>query len=101
VTRYLGSTPVRGRIELDATGASASMVNISQSAIMELIIAAPPREEQQEIVGSLEATIGELKALTASAQHAIDLLQERRTALISAAVTGQIDVRGLVPSEAA
>ena len=33
--------------------------------------------------------------LTAEAQRAIDLLQERRTALISAAVTGQIDVRGL------
>jgi len=32
--------------------------------------------------------------LTAEAQRAIDLLQERRTALISAAVTGQIDVRG-------
>jgi hypothetical protein len=33
------------------------------------------------------------ETLTAEAQHAIDLLQERRTALISAAVTGQIDVR--------
>jgi type I restriction enzyme S subunit len=32
--------------------------------------------------------------LTTAAQRAIDLLQERRTALISAAVTGQIDVRG-------
>jgi type I restriction enzyme S subunit len=34
--------------------------------------------------------------LTAEAQRAIDLLQERRTVLISAAVTGQIDVRGAV-----
>jgi type I restriction enzyme S subunit len=34
--------------------------------------------------------------LTTEAQRAIDLLQERRTALISAAVTGQIDVRGAV-----
>ena len=33
------------------------------------------------------------KALAAETQRAIDLLQERRTALISAAVTGQIDVR--------
>jgi type I restriction enzyme S subunit len=31
--------------------------------------------------------------VSAEAQRAIDLLQERRTALISAAVTGQIDVR--------
>lgn len=35
---------------------------------------------------------------TSEAQRAIDLLQERRTALISAAVTGQIDVRGAVQS---
>ncbi len=34
--------------------------------------------------------------LTAEAQRAIDLLQERRTALISAAVTGQVDVRNSV-----
>ena len=40
-------------------------------------------------------------ALTAEAQRAIDLPQERRTALISAAVTGKIDVRGLAESEAA
>jgi type I restriction enzyme S subunit len=39
--------------------------------------------------------------LTAEAERAIDLLQERRTALISAAVTGKIDVRGLAESEAA
>lgn len=34
-----------------------------------------------------------LDTLTAEANHATDLLQERRTTLISAAVTGQIDVR--------
>jgi type I restriction enzyme S subunit len=34
-----------------------------------------------------------LDTLTAEANHTIDLLQERRTKLISAAVTGQIDVR--------
>jgi len=37
-------------------------------------------------------------ALSPDIQRAIDLLQERRTALISAAVTGQIDVRGAVQS---
>jgi type I restriction enzyme S subunit len=36
-----------------------------------------------------------IDALAAEAQKAIDLLQERRTALITAAVTGQIDVRRL------
>lgn len=41
----------------------------------------------------------QLDALTAEAQRAIELLQERRTALISAAVTGKIDVRGLAETE--
>ena len=53
----------------------------------------PPKAEQQAIVAFLNEKLGEFDTLTAEAQHAIDLLQERRTALISAAVTGQIDVR--------
>ena len=73
------------------------MVNIGQSAIMELVIAAPPFEEQHEIVAGIDNEIAKLDTLTTEAQRAITLLQERRTALISAAVTGQIDVRGLIP----
>jgi type I restriction enzyme S subunit len=56
-------------------------------------IALPPIEEQREIVESLDTELAKFDTLTAEAQRAIDLLQERRTALISAAVTGQIDVR--------
>ncbi len=55
----------------------------------------PPRPEQEAIVRFLDDRLGQLDTLTAEAKHAIDLLQERRTALISAAVTGQIDVREL------
>ncbi len=54
----------------------------------------PPRTEQEAIVQFLNEKLGEFDTLTTEAQRAIDLLQERRTALISAAVTGQIDVRG-------
>ncbi|MDP1984800.1 MAG: restriction endonuclease subunit S [Sulfuritalea sp.] len=53
----------------------------------------PPLLEQTQIVMFLDAQLTKLDTLTAEAQRAIDLLQERRTALISAAVTGQIDVR--------
>ncbi len=56
----------------------------------------PPRDEQVAIVRFLEERLGELDTLTTEAQRAIDLLQERRTALISAAAAGQIDVRGAV-----
>ena len=53
----------------------------------------PPISEQAEIVAHLDAKTAALDTLTTEAQRAIALLQERRSALISAAVTGQIDVR--------
>lgn len=55
----------------------------------------PPIHEQFRIVAEVVRHLAEIDTLTAEAQRAIALLQERRTALISAAVTGQIDVRGL------
>ena len=51
--------------------------------------------EQIEIVDYLNEQVDMYDALASEAQRAIDLLQERRTALISAAVTGQIDVRAI------
>ena len=57
----------------------------------------PPETEQREIVAFLDAEMDKIDSLVAEARIAITLLQERRTALISAAVTGQIDVRGWVP----
>ncbi len=57
------------------------------------MIALPPQSEQAAIVEFLDTELAQFDTLTAEAQRAIDLLQERRTALISAAVTGQIDVR--------
>ena len=47
------------------------------------------------IVTQIRELMKQSGVLTAEAQRAIDLLQERRTTLISAAVTGQIDVRGV------
>jgi len=58
------------------------------------MITEPPMGEQREIAAFLEDELTKFDTLTAEAQRAIALLQERRIALISAAVTGQIDVRG-------
>lgn len=69
--------------------------------IQSLRFALPPLNEQSEIVNFVRGRVNELDSLTSEAQRAIDLLQERRTALISAAVTGQIDVRGFQPAKAA
>jgi type I restriction enzyme S subunit len=70
-------------------------------AFKDVHLPVPPIEEQQEIMRMIESISAETIALTAEAQRAIDLLQERRTALISAAVTGQIDVRPLTIKKAA
>jgi type I restriction enzyme S subunit len=61
----------------------------------------PPVSEQREIVRYLVSATEKSDALTAEAERATALLQERRTALISAAVTGKIDVRSLVTKGAA
>ena len=58
----------------------------------------PQLSEQRAITKFIGDELGRFDTLTAEAQRAIDLLQERRTALISAAVTGQIDVRSAVAS---
>jgi len=61
----------------------------------QLLMPYPPIVEQQEIIEFLQTELAKLDELGIEAKRAIDLLQERRTALISAAVTGQIDVRGI------
>jgi type I restriction enzyme S subunit len=57
----------------------------------------PPVDEQQAICDFTFTQLTQFDSLSVEAQRAIDLLAERRTALISAAVTGQIDVRGAQP----
>jgi type I restriction enzyme S subunit len=56
----------------------------------------PSLEEQAQILAFLSEEARKFDALTAEATRAIALLQERRAALISAAVTGKIDVRGIL-----
>ena len=61
----------------------------------------PPPDEQTAIVAFLDRETAKIDRLIAEGEHAVDLLQERRAALISSAVTGKIDVRGLMRQEAA
>ncbi|MGF6540301.1 hypothetical protein [Paraburkholderia youngii] len=61
----------------------------------------PPLAKQSAIVAFIENEIRKLESLKAEAEKAIDLLKERRAALIGAAVTGKIDVRNVVRQELA
>lgn len=73
---------------------NASTIGImNQEKTKEIWIAVPPRQEQHVISDFLDQETSRIDALTCEAQSVIALLQERRAALISAAVTGQIDVR--------
>lgn len=89
---WMNSLPAQCYFSLEGWG--TAQVNISVPILKALPIPMPTRAEQNEIVYFLDREIGKFDTLTAEAQRAIDLLQERRTALISAAVTGSINIGG-------
>ena len=74
-----------------------AMPKINRDALGECRIPIPPIEEQKEIISTIVYKIEKLDLLIATANKAIQFIQERRTALISAAVTGKIDLRGWQP----
>lgn len=75
------------------TGAGG-LRRVPSDFINDFQFALPPINEQQEIVAYIEKMKNTFNDLVYKAEQAIQLMQERRTALISAAVTGKIDVRG-------
>lgn len=70
--------------------------NVGIKDLQKVMIATPPIEEQPAIVALLNSETTKLDALRTESERAITLLKERRSALIAAAVTGQIDVRNAV-----
>ena len=85
-----------GKTCLEMLGYGGTKVQLSLGDVANLLVTVPALHEQEDLVHFLDREITNFDALTAEAQRAICLLQERRTALISAAVTGQIDVRAAV-----
>jgi type I restriction enzyme S subunit len=73
-----------------------AMPKVNRETLYACRVAIPPLRQQEAIVSYIRVATERYDALTAQANLAIELLQERRSALISAAVTGKIDVRGLV-----
>lgn len=90
----LGSISLRRQIEQSINGAEGLANNLSQASIKNLKISVPPLPEQRQIVAELMRVLDGLKNQLDLAGDTVKLLQERRSALISAAVTGKIDVRG-------
>lgn len=70
-----------------------AMPKINRESLSDYKLPIPPINEQLKIIDFIEMTGKKLDCLETKAAQAIQLMQERRTALISAAVTGKIDVR--------
>lgn len=79
-----------------ATGTTRSRIPLGVMATRKLVL--PPVAEQRLIANFVSMESRKLDALSSEAVRAIGLLKERRSALIAAAVTGQIDVRSVAPT---
>jgi type I restriction enzyme S subunit len=87
----LRATPYQDRMIFEAGGTAIKRIYISRLAKMPA--ASPPLQEQLEISRFISEHRCRIDSLLRAVRGAIDRLKELRTALISAAVTGKIDVR--------
>lgn len=76
-------------------GKLGTQLNLNTDTIGSIQIPVPAPREQDEIVDYLDRSLLKIDNLVAKSEHVVEILRERRAALISAAVTGKIDVRGL------
>ncbi len=94
------STHFREHGEASMYGAGGQK-RVPDDFVRNFAVGFPPIQEQAIITTFLYQQTAKLDTLTTEAQTAVTLLQERRSALISAAVTGKIDVRGAALAEQA
>ncbi|QCR34992.1 restriction endonuclease subunit S [Nissabacter sp. SGAir0207] len=81
---------------LEQTSTQSTQANLNIDRIGAVKAVFPSLEEQLDIIDYLDNMLCSYDSIEENANQAIQLLQERRTALISAAVTGKIDVRDWV-----
>lgn len=90
---FLRASPGRFQLEREASGTSGSMQNIGQDTVQNAWIAVPPLAEQKTISRYIADSRKEPENMDAALRRTVDLLRERRSALITAAVTGQIPLK--------
>jgi type I restriction enzyme S subunit len=93
--RLLQTVYLRSYFATKAQG--VTRFGLSQNAITRSLVPVPPVEEQQEIARLIDHETAKLDSLAAKYRRELELLAEYRASLISHAVTGKIDVLGLVP----
>jgi type I restriction enzyme S subunit len=73
-----------------------SIAHLTRERLKEVPFLVPPLQEQQAIANYLDRETSQIDNLIEKTEQSIEYLKEYRTALISSAVTGKIDVRGTV-----
>ncbi|MEJ2794207.1 restriction endonuclease subunit S [Iodobacter sp. LRB] len=90
---YLRETVAMSKSYFELIGTAATLIYVNQQGFENLPVLIPPKTEQDDICKFIETESLNFTKLIARCEEAIKLMQERRTALISSAVTGKIDVR--------
>lgn len=92
---YLFRTPrFIAEVICHSKGVWTSRLRLYPEEFLEIRLPLPPRQEQCEIVAAIRKATGHYEELQKKIEQSIQVLREYRTALISAAVTGKIDVHG-------
>jgi type I restriction enzyme S subunit len=84
-------------IRSDSESAGSTRGAITCEQLGNFYVTLPPREEQSEILSFAEEQIATIGSVEETLRRSISLLKERRSALITAAVTGQIEPEAMSP----
>jgi len=81
--------------QIDLLKAGATIQHYGPTHLSQMFAIQPPEVEQREIAAFIDQELTWLDRIDSQTERTIALLQERRSALVAAAVTGQIDVRNV------
>lgn len=90
---YLRAQPMPWVYRLISNGIRTDQWRMEPEKFLSLPVFMPPIEEQRRIADQIDVELERIRGLIALTERSIDLLREKRAALITAAVTGKIDVR--------
>ncbi len=96
---YLQSIVEISKPYFQSIGTAATLIYVNQEGFENLPVLVPPQNEQEYICSFVEGKEAKFRDLVGKSIIQIALLKERRSALISAAVTGKIDVRNWKPTD--
>lgn len=99
LTWFMNSRRYRDQVALAISGAAGLANNLPLSQLRGFQVPIAPLEQQRSIVAELDAQTAKIDTLLEKAEQFIALAKERRAALITAAVTGQIAVPGFDPND--